>query len=47
MMNRLLSFLSSILVMVVGLGACTNTTTTVNLPLADDKPTFLFFYTDN
>lgn len=48
-MDRLLQFLSVTILMLVGLGACApgdNTAAPANLPLADDKPTFLFFYTD-
>jgi hypothetical protein len=46
-MNRLLSLLGVAVVMLFGLGACGNTDSVlVDLPLSDDKPTFLFFYTD-
>jgi hypothetical protein len=49
-MNRLMLFLNVAILMLVGLGACTTAeslSAPVNLPLADDQPTFLFFYTDN
>jgi len=41
MINRLLGLLS---MLVVILTACN--TAPVELPLAEDRPTFLFFYTD-
>lgn len=48
MVKRLLSLLSFTVVMLVGLSACVSTgTTSVRLPLAEGKPTFLFFFTDN
>ena len=48
MIKQLLSLLSVTVVMLVGLSACVSTgTTSVDLPLANDKPTFLFFFTDN
>ncbi len=48
MIKRLLSLLSIAVAMLVGLSACVSTgTSSVDLPLANDKPTFMFFYTDN
>lgn len=48
MIKRLLSLLSITVVMLVSLSACVSTgTTSVDLPLANNKPTFLFFFTDN
>jgi len=41
--HRLL-ILSGLLLVLVGCGS--GTTPTIDLPLAPDKPTFLFFYTD-
>jgi hypothetical protein len=38
-------FLWAILLMLFGLAACTSTQ--VDLPLAEGKPTLLFFYTEN
>ncbi len=35
------------LLIVVLLGACTTFQSETSLPLADDRPTLLFFYTDN
>lgn len=46
-MNRLLYWLGITLLMWLGLVACTpEQAAPVDLPLAADKPTFLFFYTD-
>lgn len=48
MRHRLLSFLLLAVAMLASLVACGQAETTqVDLPLADDQPTFLFFYTDN
>lgn len=41
-LNKLLCLLLLVL-----LAACGGTTARVDLPLATDKPTFLYFYTDN
>ena len=47
MMNQL-KLLGVAIVMMLGLSACATTNnTSASLPLAGDKPTFLFFYTDN
>jgi hypothetical protein len=35
------------LVGLLGLAACQGNVASVSLPLAQDKPTFLYFYTDN
>ena len=40
-MMRMLALLIALL------GACTTAESGKSLPLADDRPTFLFFYTDN
>jgi len=46
--SRLLSLLLLIAAMLASLVACGQAEITQgDLPLADDQPTFLFFYTDN
>lgn len=45
-MNRLWGIVAA-LIALLGLTACQGNTASVSLPLAQDKPTFLFFYTDN
>ena len=48
-MLRLLKYLGYIAAVLMGLTACGGSSPQVGatLPLAADKPTFLFFYTDN
>ncbi len=45
-MKRFWVSLAALLVLLV-LAACQGTVASVNLPLSQDKPTFLYFYTDN
>ena len=47
-MGRVFSWLSLVALIISGLSACTNgDTLSVDLPLAENEPTFLLFYTDN
>lgn len=45
-MNRLWGIFVAVIAL-LGLSACQGNAVSVSLPLAKDKPTFLFFYTDN
>lgn len=45
---RLIALIGPLALLVLGLGACANGgTSSVALPLAEDHPTLLLFYTDN
>jgi len=47
-MGRVLSLLSLTVVIIAGLSACASgDNPSVDLPLTENRPTFLFFYTDN